>query len=60
MNLGYLVNQSLSPSESVVCDCPGARALEMLDEPPVMDKFWHVCPCCGTRSLLSLIQEDSQ
>ena len=51
--LGYLISESLlpGPAEPMVCDCPGGRPYEMLDEPPVLDKFWHVCPCCGTRVL---------
>lgn len=34
------------------CDCPGGRQFEPLDEPPVENKVWHVCPCCGKRVLL--------
>lgn len=61
MSLGYLVSEILSTSEDPrVCDCAGARNFEMLDEPPVLDKFWHVCSCCGKRVLLSPIQEDTQ
>lgn len=53
--LGYLINESLYPKqEPRVCDCPGARPFELLDEPPVLDKFWHVCPCCGKRVLLEV------
>lgn len=59
-NLGYLVSESLIPSqdEARVCDCAGARVFEMLDEPPVLDKFWHVCACCGERRLLSPLPEE--
>lgn len=51
--LGYLINESLySAKDPVVCDCGGEREFEPLAEPPVMEKVWHVCPCCGTRKLL--------
>lgn len=61
LNLGYLVSESLvpSPEDMRMCDCPGEREFEMLDEPRVLDKFWHVCPCCGQRKLLSPLQEDA-
>lgn len=53
ISLGYLISENLLPvSEPTHCDCPGDRPFEMLDEPPVMDKFWYVCPCCGTRKLM--------
>ena len=52
-SLGYLISETLFPSKDAhVCDCPGGRPFEMLDEPPVLDSHWHVCPCCGTRKLI--------
>lgn len=61
LNLGYLVSESIVPSaaDARMCDCPGARVFEMLDEPPLLDKFWHVCACCGKRVLLNPISEDT-
>ena len=58
-SLGYLVSESLVPAseDARVCDCAGERTFEMLDEPPVLDKFWHVCSCCGQRKLLSPLGE---
>lgn len=49
----YIYEGLLTFQGPVTCDCcPGGRVYEMLDEPPAMDKFWHVCPCCGERRLL--------
>ena len=50
--LGFVMDGLLTFPGPVTCDCPGGRLFEMLEEPPVMDRFWHVCPCCGQRALL--------
>lgn len=62
LNLGYLVSESIVPSaeDARMCECPGERPFEMLDEPPVLDKFWHVCACCGKRVLLSALAGDEK